>query len=274
MDLITQIIAAIGGGVFATLIGGTNAFVLTGLTGIVAVAIQLAGGGVVFLNAVPAGALFGPHVAFNSGCFALALYAKMNKDIDGTDVFMPLFPNKPLIPVLVGGLVGAISHALFYLFSVELGLTIDNIALIIVIFNLIARLFIGQSGLFPGYSSETIHEVNRNLFFDLFVGFAIAAVSAYVSLVTGSNLIMFYISAFSLIMISFNRNIPATHHITLVSSYAAIQTGNFWLAIVFGLISVIGFEYLNPLFNKKADTFMETSTVMIAILSFVIFTFF
>lgn len=303
MELLTVLIAAMGGGIFASIIGGTNAFIFTGLTGLAGLIMNLSGGGDVFLAGIPQGVFFGPHVAFNSGVVALALLKRMrgsnsgveestdgtstavlrrikgksevDESIDGTNTFLPLYKYKEVLPIVAAGITGGLAYLLNLLFSKKLQLNLDTVALTIVIFNIATRLLIGKSGLVPKLSSdsERYEETNKNLLFNIVWAAGLSAVIAYITLLTKNELIGFYISAVSLILLSLGKDIPATHHISLVTGYAALQFGNIFLAIVFGILATILGEYFNATVNPEADTLIDMPSFVIALLSFVIFIF-
>ncbi len=281
MGLLTQVIAAMGGGMFASIIGGTNAFIFTGLTGLAGLIMNMSGGGKLFLSTIPQGVLFAPHVAFNSGVVALALLKRIKDGddsediIDGTNTFLPLYKYKEVLPIVAAGLTGALAYLVNILFSQKLKLGLDTIAFTIVLFNIATRLFIGKSGLIPKLPSEgdRYKETNKNLLFNIIWGAGLSIVIAYITLITNNELIGFYISAVSLILLSLGKAIPATHHITLVTGYAALQFGNIFMAVLFGILaSVIG-EYFNATVNPGADTLIDMPSAVIALLSFIIFMF-
>jgi hypothetical protein len=68
------LLAAFGGGIFGALIGGTAAFIFTGILGLTGIAVSLAGGGDIILDEVAFGPFFGPHISF-VGAVAAAAYA-------------------------------------------------------------------------------------------------------------------------------------------------------------------------------------------------------
>lgn len=68
------LLAAFGGGIFGALIGGTTAFIFTGILGLTGIAVSVSGGGDIILDEVAFGPFFGPHVAF-VGAVAAAAYA-------------------------------------------------------------------------------------------------------------------------------------------------------------------------------------------------------
>lgn len=282
MELIYLILAAVGGGIFASLIGGTNAFIFAGFTGLAAVVLQLAGGGDLLIANVSGGPFFGPHVGFNSGVVALAVYKRIqdakgsSEIIDGTNTLMPLFKTKAVPVIVAAGITGALGYTINHLFVNEWALTLDTVAFTIVICNVLTRLIIGKTGLFPKVDSsqKQFKEVNKNLLFNVIWGAALSMLIGVITLATGNVLIGFYISALSLILVAAGKDIPGTHHITLVAAYAAVQFNNIWMAVLFGVIALIIGEYLNPKINTNADTLIDMPSCVIALLSFVIMTFF
>lgn len=60
------ILAAFGGGVFGSLIGGTIAFIFTGILALLGFAILLTTGDSMILDKIAFGPFFGPQVAFVS----------------------------------------------------------------------------------------------------------------------------------------------------------------------------------------------------------------
>lgn len=280
MELFIMVLASVGGGMFAALIGATNSFIFTGIMEIVGVGVQMAGGGDTFLATIASGPLFGPHISFSAGVAALALTKRLYsegvaKGLDGKDAFVPLYQYKKILPILLAGLTGALGFLLNDWFVNGLILRIDTIALVIVILNVLTRLLIGRTGLIPKKNDRLnrYKETNENILFNLIWGFGFAAIIAYVTLVTDNALFGFYLSAASLMFMGMGKDIPFSHHISLVTGYAAIQTGNAWIAILFGLLSVPIFEYLQAALNPEADTLMEVSTLTIMLLSIVIFNF-
>lgn len=300
MELLTVVIVAMGGGIFASIIGGTNAFIFTGLTGLAGVIMNLSGGGDLFLRIIPQGPFFGPHVAFNSGVVALAVLKRMKdrnqpeesiggtntaaviraedkveESIDGTNTFLPLYKYKEVLPIIAAGITGGLAYLVNSLFANTLQLNLDTVAFTIVIFNIATRLLIGKSGLVPKLSSNgaRYEEVNRNFLFSIVWGAGLSAVIAYITLLTKNELIGFYISAISLVLLSLGKDIPATHHITLVTGYAALQFGNIYLAIVFGILATLLGEYFDATVNPEADTLIDMPSAVIALLSLIIFIF-
>ena len=97
---------------------------------------------------------------------------------------------------------------------------------------------------------------------------------AFFAKTTGLYTIGFSISALSLIFALSDSAFPATHHTTLVTGYAIMQTGNIVIAVIFGLIAhIIGLVF-GMIFNSDCGTHVDPPAVAIALLSFILFTFF
>ncbi len=101
MDIVS-ILAAFGGGVFGSLIGGTTAFVFTGLMGLAGIVVLLSGGGDAILNNIAfgnvfLGALFGV-IAFLVGEFILRTFSSYAD----THIDMPAFTIAVLSFLILG----------------------------------------------------------------------------------------------------------------------------------------------------------------------------
>ena len=129
MDFIIEVMAAFGGGVFASIIGGTNAFIFTGVTGLIGLALSISTQNSLALDTIASGPLFGPHVAFNSGVVALAIVKRRqiakNNDINGTNTFLSLYKFKDTLATLAAGLTGITGYLLNLFLSRNLQLQLD-----------------------------------------------------------------------------------------------------------------------------------------------------
>lgn len=274
MDVFYLALFAFGGGVFASLIGGTNAFVFTGITGLLGLIMNLAGGGDLFLTTIPMGPLFSPNVAFNGGVVALALYKRVfdtNDEVDGTNTFLSLFPFKNPVVLLAGGITGSLGFLFNYFIVNVLNFSlIDTVALTIVVFNVLTRLVIGKSGLVPKVDNNRYVETNKNILFTIVWSLGLSLVIAYVAITLNSELVGFYLSAFSLVFLSLGKKIPGTHHITLITGIAALKFANPFIGALFGIVAAVLGEYFDVTFNKNADTLIDMPSAIIAGLSFII----
>lgn len=75
--------------------------------------------------------------------------------------------------------------------------------------------------------------------FLIVLGFSMGIVSSYFTVVTGILLLGFLLSGVSLIFIQMGFPVPATHHLTLVSAYAAAATGNILIGALFGITAAL-----------------------------------
>lgn len=280
MELLILIVASMGGGVFAAIIGATNSFIFTGIVGLIGVGVQMATGNNLYLDYLSSGSFLGPHVAFNAGVVALALTKRLYSDsvaknLDGKDAFMPLYKYKKSLPILAAAFTGAGGLLLNLFMLQKLKLKIDTIALTIVITNLATRLLIGKTGLIPKATirGNRYHETNKNLIFNLIWGLGFSAIVAYITIITNNPFFGFYFSAASLMFMAMGKDIPFSHHISLVTGYAVTQSGSIWIGILFGFVSIPIFEYLQASLNPEADTLIEVSTLTITIMSVIIFNF-
>lgn len=303
MSIVT-LIAAFGGGVFGSLIGATTAFIFTGILALIGIAVSLSGGGDVVLNEIAFGPLFGPHVAFAGGVAAAAYLGRkkkkeleragvsgsdaqevyghdnpdvdneyLNRLVDGADTATPLFKSNDPIALLVGGVFGALGYALNYVFSADmLNFPMDTIALVVLISGLVSRFVFGKSGLTGNYpaNESKFGPVNSNLLFTAIWSIAYAAVIGYVAIELNMANIGFAISAASLIFIYFGLSFPVSHHIAMVAGYAAIQFGNIWMAMLFGLLAAILGEYTQRAVNTHVDTHIDMPATVIALFSLII----
>ena len=300
MELATTILVAFGGGVFGSLIGGTTAFIFTGLLGLVGIAVSLCGGGDVILNQVAFGPFFGPHVAF-VGAVAAAGWAgrrrvperedaaleasdmhevmsggAKQKDIaefiNGADTTIPLFRTQDPVILLVGGLFGVFGF-FFQKLIVDLGVPIDATALTVLVFGILTRLLLGKSGLTGIYPAgeKRFGFKPVNITFVALWSFSVSAVVSSMVIQLGMNNIGFAISAFSLIFLYFKLKFPVSHHITMVAGYAALAFGNVWLGALFGMLAAIAGGFITRGINTHVDTHWDMPATVIAPFSMIIF---
>lgn len=299
MTLIMSIIAAFGGGMFGALIGGTTAFIFTGITGLIGVAIQLSSGSDMFLTNVTFGPFFGPHVGFVGGVAGVAFLnwkkkrlsikldnnkvngivdvaleeeVKLLEPVSGTNALDQLFKYKDTSTLLVAGMFSTCGFLLNYVFSSKLALPLDTVALTIVVMNIISRLVFDSSGLLgKSKSNETRYGVvHKNLIFNMVWAFGLSLVVSYVTLAINHNAIGFFISGVSLIFVSMGRSLPGTHHITLVTAYASLAFNNMFVGALFGLVALVIGEYIERTLNLEVESIVDMPSTVIALLSLII----
>lgn len=301
---IEVLVAAFGGGVFGALISGTASFVFTGILALIGIAISLSGGGDLMLTQVAFGPFFGPQVAFVGGVAAAAYLGKkrcgaletaglsidaqvvyagdykeldvdqdyLGKLVDGTDTMTPLFKCKDSMVLIVGGLFGVLGYMVNYAFSEILALRMDTIALTVVVMAIVARLIFGKSGLTGLYPKDESRfgPIKETLGFNSIWAFFLSIVTAYAVIELQVNNLGWAISAVTLMFLWTGLPFPVSHHITMVTGYAALQFNNIWIAAVFGLLAMISGEYVQRMFNNHVDSHIDMPAVVIAFLSVII----
>ena len=209
-------------------------------------AIIMAGGSPEFLNYVAFGPVFGPHIAFAGGVAAAAYAARQSEDVGGKDIGIALVSmDRPVVMV-----VGAVFGMFGYVVQTGIaaipgfgGLT-DSVALTVFISAIVVRLAIGRTSLTgdlpegsgwgrfaprDGVAWVRYHERFGQLtVLSLFVGLLAAGVAlqleAYYPNSEGTGqLLMFSVSAVSLLFLSLGISFPVTHHITIIAGLGALD---------------------------------------------------
>lgn len=307
----TMLIAAFGGGVLATFMGGITAFVFTGLT--VLAAIMGGANGAPAIGIVSFGSWFGPHIAF-AGAVAGAAFAMTRNHIEnGQDIVTPLVKFGDPMVLIVGGIFGMVGFLIQYIIGPLVGPIIfngilgdgaagwtDTVACTVMLSGIITRLVFGKTGLTgktpAGEKREWISTGSRLGFvltYGASIGILIGGVAATLGtlgLVGGSEeaaylftmvpVIGFGVAAFSLILIMCGCAFEGWHHIVLPSGSTAVlmfsATLNPFAAIIGGMITgmftaFVG-EWAAKTLNSHCDTHIDPPAVTIFITQFINFT--
>jgi hypothetical protein len=99
------LLAAFGGGLFGSAIGGQPAFIFTGFMVFIGIGASLSGSDYDFLTNVAFGPVFGPHISFAGAVAAAAYAARMGQLDSGRDIAAPVMVGSPT-PLIIGGLFG------------------------------------------------------------------------------------------------------------------------------------------------------------------------
>lgn len=245
---VLDLLGAAAGGFLGATFGALVAFVFTGFAVLIGIAAQIGSGDPGFLNAVAFGPFFGPHISFAAGVGAVA-YAYRRGWIDsGRDIVTPLVSLARPSVLLVGAGFGVFGH-LVQLLAAELGWFgshTDTVALAVVVSALTARLLFGRSGVVgahaeghTGWRRFTPNAEHVWLAYQqrpamaLLLGTFVGGISAWAAVrllalfpdAPGVIYAGFGVSAVSLLFLAFGVQVPATHHITLVS---AVAVSAFW----------------------------------------------
>ena len=286
---ILNLCLAFAGGIFASLIGGTNSFIFTGFTALAGIAISLVTGNDDFLNTVAFGPFFSPAIAFFGSVASTAFAARWSKrekgdeksmkplgpaGIEGQNLLMPLYKTKDPLEILVGGAFGSLGYSINYLYSQILHLNLDTVALTVFTGGVICRLLFGKKGLFGQYPSDFKRYSDmtpKYILFTVIWGFFIGLLSGYVAIKFNIASIGFAISAMSLIFLHIGHEFTSTHHVTQVAAYAGLGFANPWMAAIFGVIAALFGEYWGRTTNTFVDTHLDREGSTIALFSFIIF---
>lgn len=190
------------------------------------------------------------------------------------DVLIPLNKFKKMDVLLVGGIFGVLSFFINEL-MVTSNIKIDTIAFTVVISNISARLIFGKlgfSGCFSKSNKPNILPEYSTLLYNLLLGFSIGLISSYATLITGSAVIGYGISAIILVFL-FIMDVPVTHHVSICAAYAYLATGNILIGGLFGALAMLIGEMFVNLFNIEADTYVDAPALTIALVSILIFNF-
>ncbi|WP_440764012.1 hypothetical protein [Natronorubrum sp. DTA7] len=281
--------AALAGGAFGAAIGALPAFVFTGFMVIAGEAAAFAGGGEEITGAIGFGPIFGPHIAFAGGAAAAAYAAKQGYPEldDGKDIASALGTHR--IDVLaVGAIFGIFGFAATELLNYA-GFGTDNIALIVFVSALVHRVVFGY---------DIIGEVYGDNIFDMSpaerdeenapgiwlpwqykwsgvasIGIIGGLIGGFVFLVTDSPVLVFGISAASLVFLNCGvDNFPVTHHITLpgsVGAFGALSAGMgepivMLFALGFGVFGALMGEVCNRVFYAHGKTHVDPPAFGIA----------
>ncbi len=239
-------LAAFGGGAFAASIGALPAFVFTGFMVIAGEASALAGGPGEYTGLIGFGPVFGPHISFAGGAAAAAYAANKGYLDDGKDIASALGTHN-LDVLAVGGAFGIIGFAGTELFNF-IGVPTDNIALMVFVSALLHRVVFGYSiigeitgdGIMDMGPFERGEENAPGVWLPwqykwsgvAMIGFVGGIVGGFTYFATGSAVLVFGISAASLVLLNCGvDNFPVTHHITLPAAGGA-----------FGATAMLGYD--------------------------------
>lgn len=276
MSILLNALAAFGAGVLASCIGAVPAFVMTGL-----IAIAGTVGGFGGTATIAFGTFFGPHIAFAGAVAATAYAAKKGHIEAGAAVGTPLAPLGAPDVLAVGGLFGVIGWAIgTYIVPAIFGGLIpfgtDAPGMTVVISGIIARLAFGKRGLASGTkgSITTAQSVLIGAALSLMVGGTGVALAAEGVDMSGYNLIVFGIAAFTLIL----PGTPGWHQIGIISAYATMiglnaglsSVGVVALAVVAGMVSNFLCDAEGYFINTDVDSHIDGPGFAICIMTIVL----
>lgn len=280
MEQVMPYLLAFFGGIFGAVFGGATVFIIFGFFGLVGIALVVSTGSDVFLNTIALSPIFSPEISFAGAVAAAAYWGKVTRDkaasdsgveiFDGSNIFAPLVSTNNVNVLLVGGVFGVLGYTITSLLN-GAGFPADNIAVGVVVTNILARLLFGGS-----LTSQLPIEVNKiELFtkpivFNIIWSFALAVVIGGIVDVIQIPLFGFVLGAFVLIFIAAGVNIPMIHHVALIAGIAMLTFGNIWMAGVFGVIASLLCDFIGIHLNAKVQSHIDPPAAAIIILSLVL----
>jgi len=262
---------------------------------------MIAGAGPDFLNTFGFGFTFGPQACFGAAVVA-HMYAHKKGLSPGRDITAGLMGTKSMDVLLVGGLFGALSVILNWIFITVLPwkwggmLWTDAVALSITIMGIIGRLMFDSKSCLFGKVAEGESRFNpteksvlwlpwqmswKEL---LVIGFGVGLLSSYFALLLGAEhggaVIGFGISGLSLVFLQFGTKMPVTHHISAIAAGAALASHSLIWGTIFGIISSFAGQFWACLFTVHADTYIDppaaaifsVTTIMVGLAALGLFT--
>lgn len=289
MTLLAIFLAFCGGALGAT-IGGLEAFIFTGLTGLVGISLAGAGGTFDWLGVISFGPVFAPWAAFAGGAAAAAYAKKINALDSGKDIAKPLISLKKVSILFVGGIFAILGYIIQFYVGGALPGKIDAGAFAVVTVAIISKL------LFTGELFGKVSEEDKKLggrFSPIaktswvpymtagvektFLAITVGGLSSYITYMMLQNeltagvapFVGFCISAISLIFLQFGAAIPVTHHITLCAAYAvAASGGNLYWGIGVAIIAAFAGDLFARIFYNYGDVHIDPPALAIAFTSF------
>lgn len=286
---VLDLLAASAGGFLGATFGALVAFVFTGFAVIAGVVALIGSDDATFLNSIAFGPFFGPHISFAAGVGALAYAARRGWITGGRDIVTPLVSLARPSVLLVGAAFGLFGHVVQQLVVLIPGFggVTDSVALTVVISALVARVAFGRSGIigphvdglngwkrFTPNAQHVWLAYQQSPFMAILLGLFIGGLSSW-SAVTlldaypdagGVIYLGFGVSAVSLLFLAFGVEVPATHHITLVSAVAASAflgkvAGGDLTAVIIGAIVGAATGLVGELFSRfwliRGDTHID-----------------
>ena len=289
---IFALVAAFGGGLFGAAIGALPAFIFTGfvvIAGQIAVMAGVDAGGLA-VGHLAFGSLFGPHIGFAGGVAAAAYAANSGKKLlgSGTDIATALFGLDDYMPLIIGGIFGILGYLINFVYAGVLGLPTDTVAMTVVTSCIIARFAFGKTGLtgkFEGANREWFPSgtaLVKSVLIGVGMGTIVGGIAASLAFageigaLVAFPVVMFGISAASLILAQTGFAAPATHQITLPASLFAVGAyfafGDPMAAMVVGIVAAVvaslWADVMGRVFNSHCDTFIDPPAMTIFPLTF------
>ncbi len=273
---IIALIGCFGGGVLGAVLGGTQAFAMTGVVAIIA-GIAYSAGAVAgdFANLMAFGALLAPYAAFIGGVAAEA-YAKKIGKIDSVSSCTACVGFADPSILCVAGVFGMIG----YVIATGIGLILptavatDNPGFTVFWLGCIIRIIFGKRGLLSDASVRkpfsTGSAFATNIVWGLSVALGVSCTYVVMAEAMGTevlgmyHIVIFGLAAVSLLLLLSGTNMPAWHHTGIISAEAVMAgyaiggagTGII-LGVIMGCVANILADFDANMFNTDVDSHID-----------------
>lgn len=262
---------AFAGGALGAALGGSAAFIFTGIFVLIGVAIAAGGGGKDFISGVAFGPLLGPHVFFAGGVAAAAFAAKAGHHDTGRDLGRGLAGLGRLDVLVVGGVFGIIGLLLQAVIAgTPVGTWTDSVALTVFLSAVIVRLAYGKTGLF-GIRSQPGEWVGFQRAWPQVValGAVLGLTSAYLAKAIGADkggdVAGFGFAGTCLLFLHTGTTVPVWHHIALTAAIGFTASGgNLYAGMGAGVAGAVLGEVYARAFLNHGDTHIDPPAAAIA----------
>lgn len=290
MDVVLNLIAAFGGGVFAAAIGGLPAFILTGVFSISGALLAMAGAPIsgFVINSMAFGPLFGPMTSFAGGVAAAAYAKKRGYMENGADIATALNSlGKPDV-LAVGGVFGMIGFALltWVVTPIFTGkIATDGPGIIVFFSGLLARLIFGgkirTGDKFMPQGTALAQSLTISFSYALVVaGIYVAGCEAGYQDAFGGvyHVLIFGMCAVGLVFAEMGQAFAGCHHICIITAEAAVASyaagwgpiGSLCFAVVCGIIAGILCDFESCTINSGTDSHIDGPAFAIFIMTIVL----
>lgn len=177
--------------------------------------------------------------------------------------------------LLVGGGFGVLGCLLNTAF-IQLAIPIDTIALTVYVCGLLCRIVILRKSVLVNLDKLKARLFTKgSLVYSVLCYSSIGFLFAYVINIWKIANLGWAISAVSLLFLYLKvKDFPVTHHVTLVAGYCVMASGNILLATIAGCLAGVLGDALNAVTNKEGESHLDMPAGIIALGSFIIFSFF
>lgn len=285
---LTDVCVSAAGGALGAALGALLAFSLMGAVVLITAATAAATGSSVLVTGIAFGPALGPHVTFAGGVAGAAFAARLGVQESGRDIVRPLIGhNRPLI-LIVGGACGVIGMLIAQGVSILATVTHDDrelvvtdaLAVSVIVTAVLAHLlFTRRVNNIEDRKSLVWLPYQRDALQVAVVGICASVVAGGVYLAWPGDsrslvpLVLYGLSALSLIGFQSGQAVPVTHHITLpaglfaahAATSGASDLGVLAMAVAGGLGSAIVAELWARLVLQRVRTHLDPPAFAIAV---------